>query len=136
MLGSLLRRSPCTLTPSRAALVVTESRLIWKMIVSPSLPEAPVLSLRFKDVTDIMVSDFGEVLLTYAPADYPDELRKENPAGELDVHFRFSETEQQLRQFVLDCAYMGSQLRLAGEVLATGRGKMEELRVPSYSKCQ
>jgi hypothetical protein len=99
-----------------AALLATDKRVLWRFLA----PDAPVLSLNFRDVWEVRLDGALGVLLTYRPTDFPHELRLDNPNGELDAEFMFQRGDEEVRQLVLNHANGAVRVRATGATLATG----------------
>ena len=89
-------------------LMVTDEGLIWsalpKFEMAMRLSYADVVSVRggSMESEDEAVNAKG-LTITYRPRDFPDELRRLNPTGELDATFVFLDTpdEEQARMSIL-----------------------------------
>lgn len=118
-------------TGQLAALVITVDKLLWRMVQRG----APVLSMSFGDVVQVMVNDGSGVMITYHPSDLdPDveaSVRTVNPTLELDAEFIFGmdDAGTELRQALLDRAMAGMEDNLVGEALAHGSGYLEGIAV-------
>jgi hypothetical protein len=92
-------------------LMVTDQGLIWSVMDNFET----AVSLRYADVVNVSPGEGGigdQVVqgleITYRPADYPTELRRYNPAGELDATFLFPpETDDARSSIVARCGYPG-----------------------------
>jgi hypothetical protein len=92
-------------------LMVTDQGLIWNVMETFET----AVSLRYADVVNVSHGEGGigdQVVqgleITYRPADFPTELRRYNPTGELDATFLFPpETDEARSSIVARCGYPG-----------------------------
>ena len=100
---------------SPAYLMVTDQGLIWSLMNTFER----AVTLHYADVVNVIPGEGGVetenglttmngLKITYRPHDFPTELRRYNPTGELDATFLFPpETDEARLSIVARCGYPG-----------------------------